>query len=52
MGDHRGASAYSRYHQDDVNNGFVPISRITGPAFGIIWPLTNLGLISSHNPHP
>jgi signal peptidase I len=52
MGDHRGASADSRYHQDDVNNGFVPISRITGPAFGIIWPLTSLGLISSHNPLP
>ena len=52
MGDHRGASADSRYHQDDVNNGFVPLSRITGPAFGIIWPLTNLGLIPSHNPLP
>ena len=30
MGDHRGASADSRYHQDDVNNGFVPESKVTG----------------------
>jgi len=28
MGDHRGASADSRYHQDDVNNGFVPVSKL------------------------
>ena len=50
MGDHRGASADSRYHQDDVNNGFVPVSKITGRAFAIIWPVKNFGLISSHNP--
>ena len=50
MGDHRGASADSRYHQDDVNNGFVPVSKITGRAFAIIWPVKNFGLIPSHNP--
>ena len=50
MGDHRGASADSRYHQDDVNNGFVPVSRVTGQVFGIIWPLKHLGLVPSQNP--
>ena len=50
MGDHRGASADSRYHQDDVNNGFVPVSKVTGQVFGIIWPFKNLGLVPSQNP--
>lgn len=50
MGDHRGASADSRYHQDDVNNGMVPVSKVTGRVFGIIWPLKNFGFVSSINP--
>ncbi|MCX6444506.1 MAG: signal peptidase I [Actinobacteria bacterium] len=50
MGDHRNASADSRYHQDDVNNGFVPVSKVTGRAYAIIWPFKNIGIISSHNP--
>jgi signal peptidase I len=50
MGDHRGASADSRYHQDDVNNGMVPVSKITGRVFGIIWPFENFGFVSSKNP--
>jgi signal peptidase I len=50
MGDHRGASADSRYHQDDVNNGFVPVSRITGRVYAIIWPLKHVGLVPNHNP--
>lgn len=50
MGDHRGASADSRYHQEDVNDGMVPLSKITGRVYGIIWPFKNLGFISSINP--
>jgi signal peptidase I len=50
MGDHRGASGDSRVHQDDVNNGMVPLDKITGQAFGIIWPLNRIGAISSHDP--
>ena len=50
MGDHRGASADSRYHQDDVNNGMVPVSKVTGRVFGIIWPFKNFGYVSSNNP--
>ena len=50
MGDHRGASGDSRVHQDDINNGMVPLDKITGQAFGIIWPLNRIGAISSHDP--
>jgi len=42
MGDHRGASADSRYHQEDINKGFVPISRVTGRVVGVIWPFKNI----------
>ena len=42
MGDHRGASADSRYHQDDVNKGFVPLSKVTGRVVGVIWPFKNI----------
>jgi len=42
MGDHRGASADSRYHQDDVNKGFVPLSRVTGRVVAVIWPFKNI----------
>ncbi len=45
MGDHRGASADSRYHQDDINKGMVPISRVTGRVFAVIWPLKNAAYI-------
>jgi signal peptidase I len=50
MGDHRGASADSRYHQDDVNNGMVPVSKITGRVYAIIWPFKNFGLVASQDP--
>ena len=45
MGDHRGASADSRYHQDDINKGMIPISRVTGRVFAVIWPLKNISYI-------
>ena len=45
MGDHRGASADSRYHQDDINKGMVPVSRVTGRVFAVIWPLKNISYI-------
>jgi signal peptidase I len=49
MGDHRGASADSRYHQDDINKGQVPLSRVTGRVFGVIWPLKNAKIIHPIN---
>ena len=50
MGDHRGSSADSRYHQDDVNNGFVPVDKVTGRVFAIIWPVKHVGLVPSQDP--
>lgn len=41
MGDHRGASADSRYHQEDINKGMVPVSLVTGRVFAVIWPYRN-----------
>ena len=50
MGDHRGASGDSRVHQDDINNGMVPVDKITGRVVATIWPLSRIGLISSQDP--
>lgn len=49
MGDHRGASADSRYHQDDINKGMVPLNRITGRVVAVIWPFKNMKIISGFN---
>ena len=49
MGDHRGASADSRYHQDDINKGFVPESEIVGRVVAVIWPFKNAKLIERVN---
>ena len=45
MGDHRGASADSRFHQEDINKGFVPLNRVTGRVLAVIWPLKNVSLV-------
>jgi len=45
LGDHRGASADSRYHQDDINKGFVPLSKVSGRVVGVIWPFKNITYI-------
>ena len=42
MGDHRGASADSRYHQEDINKGFVPVSKVSGRVVGVIWPFKHI----------
>jgi len=49
MGDHRAASADSRFHQEDINKGMVPTSKVTGKVVGIIWPINNLGFVSSYS---
>jgi len=45
MGDHRGASADSRFHQEDINKGFVPLNRVTGRVLAVIWPIKNISLV-------
>jgi signal peptidase I len=41
MGDHRAASADSRFHTDDVNKGMVPLTKVVGRAAFIVWPISN-----------
>ena len=48
MGDHRAASADSRFHLDDANKGFVPLSAVTGRAFAIVWPIKNVTFLSRY----
>ena len=45
MGDHRGASADSRFHTDDPNKGMVALDKVTGRATFIIWPFSNLAVL-------
>lgn len=45
MGDHRAASADSRYHTDDINKGMVPTDKVVGRVVAVIWPLKNAKLI-------
>ncbi len=40
MGDHRQNSLDSRYHQNDKNEGFVPVDSVVGRAIVIAWPPT------------
>lgn len=47
MGDHRSDSRDSRYQPEDVRGGLsesgtVPIDRVVGRAFAVVWPLTNV----------
>jgi len=41
MGDHRSASADSRAHIGDPGGGFVPVDRVIGRAFVVVWPWAN-----------
>jgi signal peptidase I len=41
MGDHRAASADSRFHTDDVNKGMVPLTKVVGRATFIVWPINH-----------
>ncbi|MCW2498883.1 MAG: signal peptidase [Frankiales bacterium] len=39
LGDHRGSSADSRYHYTDAHHGTVPVDRVVGRAFVVVYPL-------------
>ena len=41
MGDHRGASEDSRYHQEDPRKGMVPLKNVIGRAVAVVWPVSN-----------
>jgi signal peptidase I len=46
MGDHRAESSDSRAHATDPGGGSIPIDSVIGRAFVIIWPVTDMGLLS------
>lgn len=45
MGDHRGASEDSRYHQDDPRKGMVPLNRVVGRAVAVVWPFNHIATL-------
>ncbi|GAA0190219.1 signal peptidase I [Glutamicibacter creatinolyticus] len=47
LGDHRGASADSRYHMD-TEGGFVDMETVQGKAQVISWPMDRWGVVDSH----
>lgn len=49
MGDHRAASADSRYQPDSANSGMVPLSKVVGRATFIVWPIRNIAMIEKGN---
>jgi len=46
MGDHRGASADSRFHTDDVHKGMVPLGDVVGRAEFVVWPFSHFSFLS------
>ena len=46
MGDHRGASADSRFHTDDLHKGMVPLNDVVGRAEFIVWPFSHASFLS------
>lgn len=40
MGDHRSNSADSRSHLGDPGGGFVPVDKVIGRAFAVVWPFS------------
>ena len=45
MGDHRSASADSRAHMGDPGGGFVPVDKVIGRAFAVVWPFGNAQIL-------
>lgn len=45
LGDHRGASADSRYHYTDAHHGTIPEDRVVGRAFVVVWPPQHLAVL-------
>ncbi len=46
MGDHRGASADSRFHTDDIHKGMVPLGDVVGRAEFVVWPFNHATFLS------
>ena len=49
LGDNRANSADSRYHQNDGDDGLVPMSDIVGVGVAIYWPISRMSGLDSHH---
>lgn len=49
MGDHRSASADSRFHRDQPGGGTVPLSDVVGKAEATVWPVPRWSVSSGHH---
>lgn len=49
MGDNRVNSADSRYHQEDGDDGLVPIDDVVGVGLTRYWPLGRIGVLDAHH---
>ena len=47
MGDNRSNSSDSRYHQNDVHRGFVPLGNVVGVAKNVVWPYSHWSSLTS-----
>ncbi|MEI6216493.1 MAG: signal peptidase I [Actinomycetes bacterium] len=47
MGDHRGASADSRFHTDDIHKGMVPLSDVVGRSEFVVWPFSHAKFLAA-----
>ena len=45
MGDHRGKSGDSRAYLDDGHSGTIPIGRVVGRAFVVVWPVDRFTIL-------
>jgi signal peptidase I len=46
MGDHRGESADSRFHYTDSHQGTIPVNRVVGRAFVVVYPIGRAGSLT------
>lgn len=46
MGDHRSVSADSRAHIGEPGGGTIPIDKVLGRAFAVVWPPSHMTLLS------
>lgn len=47
LGDHRGFSSDSRYHRDDRHQGTIPVKRVVGRAFVVVYPINHWSVLGT-----
>ena len=47
MGDNRGNSEDSRFHQDLDGGGTIPVDGVVGKVWAIVWPVDRFSLVDA-----